>query len=132
MSRKKQLRIVTSIPEVNFFKPIATPLRTLEVVCLLLEELEAMKLVDYYGYKQEKAAEEMGVSRKTMWRDLKSGRKKVTEALIEGKALKIEGGSFIAMRKFKCNQCGLEWMMPFGRDLPRVCIGCGGMRIERR
>ncbi|RLG58180.1 MAG: hypothetical protein DRN95_03860 [Candidatus Hydrothermarchaeota archaeon] len=131
MPRKKCKRIVSFVPGTNFFKPAGTPLRTLEIVRMKVEELEAIKLIDYHGYDQEKAAQEMGISRKTLWRDLKSGRKKIAEALIEGKALLIKGGSFIVMQKFKCNDCGLEWRMPFGNALPKVCIKCGGMSIER-
>ena len=131
MPRKRCRRMVSYIPETNFFKPVGMPLRTLEVIQVKVEELEAIKLIDYNGYEQEKAAIEMGVSRKTLWRDLKSGRKKIAEALVEGKALLIKGGSFIVMQKFKCNDCGLEWKMSFGNALPKVCIRCGGVSIER-
>ena len=74
MPRKKCKRIESFIPETNFFKPAGTPLRALEIVRVKVEELEAIKLIDYHGYDQEKAAEEMGISRKTLWRDLKSVR----------------------------------------------------------
>lgn len=55
------------------------------------EELEALRLVDLLHYDQESAAVQMGVSRKTLWRDLHAGRKKVVEALIEGKRLEMAG-----------------------------------------
>ena len=53
------------------------------------DELEAMRLVDYLGLKQEEAAEQMGVSRATVWRLLESGRKKLVEALLFGKRIRI-------------------------------------------
>jgi len=67
----------------------------MNTMILTLEELEAIRLVDYEGLKQEEAAAQMGVSRKTLWNDLKSGRKKVAEALIRGWAIRIEGGNYI-------------------------------------
>ncbi len=63
-------------------------------VRLRVEEVEALRLVDLLNHTQEEAAVEMGVSRKTFWKDLKSARKKVAEALTEGKRIKIEGGSY--------------------------------------
>ena len=60
-----------------------------EEVYITDDELEAMRLVDYLGLKQEEAAEHMGVSRATVWRLLESGRKKLVEALLYGKRIKI-------------------------------------------
>ena len=57
------------------------------------EELEALRLVDLLDYDQETAAGKMGISRKTLWRDLHEGRSKVVEALIEGKRLEMAGCS---------------------------------------
>jgi len=67
----------------------------LEAVRLSVEELEAIRLVDFEGLEHEEAAKQMNVSRKTLWRDLKSGRKKVADAMINGKAIEIKGGSFV-------------------------------------
>ena len=55
------------------------------------EELEALRLVDLLKFDQESAAGQMGISRKTLWRDLHAGRTKVVEALIEGKRLEMAG-----------------------------------------
>lgn len=55
------------------------------------EELEALRLVDLLNYDQESAAAQMGISRKTLWRDLHAGRTKVVEALVEGKRLEMGG-----------------------------------------
>ncbi len=63
-------------------------------VRLRVEEVETLRLVDLLNLTQEEAAAEMGVSRKTFWNDLKSARKKVAEALTQGKRIKIEGGSY--------------------------------------
>ncbi|WP_455391802.1 DUF134 domain-containing protein [[Eubacterium] cellulosolvens] len=86
---------MTGVPPVASFKPAGVPEAEQKTVVLTLEELEAIRLVDLEGMYQEEAALEMGVSRKTLWNDLKSGRKKVAEALINGWAIRIEGGSYV-------------------------------------
>jgi len=113
--RPRCLRKVSEVPEVNYFKPRGIPLTELEVVCLKVEEIEALHLVDFMGLMQEEAAQKMGISRKTLWVDLKSARKKVADALINGKAIEIKGGNYmIAKRKFKCYDCNYECEVPYG------------------
>ena len=67
----------------------------MQTIFLRIEELEAIRLVDLEGLDQEGAAMEMGVSRKTLWLDLRSARRKVAEALINGYAIRIEGGNYV-------------------------------------
>ena len=90
--RHRGRRWITEIPNATYFKPLGV--ESVKTIYLSLEELEAIRLVDYHGLNQEEAAFEMGVSRKTLWNDLKSARKKVTTALINGFAIRIEGGNY--------------------------------------
>jgi predicted DNA-binding protein (UPF0251 family) len=76
----------------DYFKPAGIPLRELSEVGLTVEELEAIRLVDLKDLDQEDAAKEMGVSRKTLWRELQSAREKIADALVNGKAIQISGG----------------------------------------
>jgi predicted DNA-binding protein (UPF0251 family) len=62
-----------------------------ETVTLLPEELELLKLVDLNGLGQEEASAVMGVSRRTVWKDLHEARRKVADALIHGKRIEIAG-----------------------------------------
>jgi len=64
----------------------------LEEIILTVDEFEAIRLADFEGLYQEKAAKKMNISRQTFGRIIESGHKKVAEALMKGKALKIEGG----------------------------------------
>jgi predicted DNA-binding protein (UPF0251 family) len=68
------------------------PLRALEQVGLTVDELEAIRLADLEGLYQEAAAEQMNVSRQTFGRILEAAHRKVADALVNGKALSIEGG----------------------------------------
>ena len=94
--RPKCLREVEGTPEIDYFKPRGIPLVDLQVSELKVEELEAIRLVDYKGMKQEDAAGKMGISRRTLARELKSARKSISDALINGKAIEIKGGDYIA------------------------------------
>lgn len=61
------------------------------VITLLPEEVELLRLVDLEGLEQEEAAAVLGVSRRTVWRDLHIARKKVADALSSGKSIQIGG-----------------------------------------
>ena len=76
-------------PEDLVFKPAGTPLSELAKIDLEVDELEALRYCDLDGLTQEQAGEQMGVSRGTIQRLVTSGRKKLVEALLLGKALMI-------------------------------------------
>jgi len=59
---------------------------------LTLDELEAIRLADYEGLYQEAAARSMGVSRQTFGRIIQQAHRKIAEAVLFGKILKIQGG----------------------------------------
>ena len=61
---------------------------------LKFEEIEAIRLTDYMGLQQRQAAEFMGISQQTFSRVLKSARKCLAEALINGEIIKVRGGVF--------------------------------------
>lgn len=94
MAREPKCRRVELVPKVTGFKPNGIPLSHLDEIVLKLEELEAIRLKDHLGLEQEECAERMGVSRPTLQRILMEGRAKVAAALIEGKAIRIEGGNY--------------------------------------
>ncbi len=89
MPRPRLCRCVKFCPRVRYFKPQGIPLRKLEEVELTLEELEALRLKNVKGLEQVEAAKKMETSQSTFQRILASAYKKITEALIEGKAIKI-------------------------------------------
>lgn len=74
----------------DYFKPQGIPMRNLEVVILTKEELEALRLKNIKDLDQNEASLKMNTSQSTFQRILSSAYKKVSQALIEGKAIKIE------------------------------------------
>lgn len=90
MARPLKPRRVGFDPDVVYFKPRAVPLSLLEEVELSIDELEALRLCDFKSLEQIEAAKKMKISQSTLQRILDSARKKVAEALIKGKAIKIK------------------------------------------
>lgn len=93
MSRPKKDRCIKCNPNALFFKPRGIPIIHLDEVVLNLDELEAIRLADYEGLYHEQAAEKMRISRQTFGRILCEARRKIAEAVVNGKALKIERNS---------------------------------------
>ena len=136
MPRPPKRRRVEFVPEVTVFKPAGIPLVDMEEETLLLEELEALRLKDLEGLEQEECADRMQVSRPTFQRVLSSAREKVARALVEGKAIRFEGGTYrLALGQFRCGACSHEFEAPFaaarsGAD--PACPHCGAKRGKRR
>lgn len=127
MGRQPLWRRVEFIPRVTFFKPSGVPMASLEEVRLSVEEAEAIRLKDLKGLEQDAAAEQMNVSRPTYARILLQARQKVADALLNGKAIRIEGGNYeLAQRSFRCGN-GHEWKVPFEsliQQTPALCPEC--------
>lgn len=92
MPRPKQNRKVSSPPLMRGYKPFGIPRTELEEIILSFDEYESFKLLDYEGLTQEQASVRMNVSRPTLTRIYEIARKKIAEALVEGKTFRIEGG----------------------------------------
>ncbi len=91
--RPVNCRSVEGLPKVTCFLPEGVPPSRQQNVVLSVDEVEAMRLADLEGMYQTGAAEKMKVSRQTFGRIVQSARKKVAEALVEGKTICIEGGN---------------------------------------
>lgn len=89
MTRPRVKRCLQFNPNVDYFKPRGIPLRDLEEVELLPDEIEAIKLYLIDGLDQTQSAEKMGISQPTFARTIDASCKKVADALINGKAIKI-------------------------------------------
>jgi len=92
MPRPRIPRCIKFRPDVYYFKPQGIPLRELEEIVLYPDELEALKLHEVDGLEQIEASEKMKISQPTFARLLGSAHKNVAEAIIKGKAIRIERG----------------------------------------
>jgi predicted DNA-binding protein (UPF0251 family)/predicted Fe-Mo cluster-binding NifX family protein len=96
MPRPTCPRRVGFTPSTTYFKPVGTPIGILEEVLLGNDEVEAIRLKNLVGLSQEQAASQMGVSQPTFHRLLTAAHQKLTDAVVNGKALRIEGGNIMA------------------------------------
>ena len=94
MVRPRLHRRVRFSPGVIYFKPQGIPLWELQEIVLKVEELEAVRLHDLENLSQEKCAKKMVISQSTFNRLVIVARKKIAEAIVNGKAIRIEGGNY--------------------------------------
>lgn len=99
MPRPTNLRRIDAPIPSRIMKPSGVPAAELEQVVLSFDEVEAIRLADYKGLYQEAAARSMGVSRQTFGRIIEVARHKVANALLNGKAIRIEGGEIEVRRR---------------------------------
>lgn len=104
MTRPKCRRHICGMPDKNYFKPRGIPTVDLEEVVLTLDEFEAIRLADYEKLYQEDAASGMNISRQTFGRIIETAHRKIADVLLNGKALKIEGGEVALDENKPCCQ----------------------------
>ncbi len=111
----------------TYFKPSGIPARNLQEVVLTLDELEALRLSEIERLDQHASAGRMGVAQSTFQRIITLARRKLAEAVVNGKALRIEGGSYTLDGAYYCGRCRHRWgRQP--RNEPMVsCPSCGGI-----
>jgi len=135
MVRPQKDRMVAFNPEISYFKPRGIPMIDLAEVCLTVDQREAIRLSDLLGMSHEEAGRLMGVSRATFGRIIQRARKAVADALINGKAINVEGGNYKIVnhtRIFYCSNCNHEWEEPFGTGRPVCCPACKENDFYRR
>jgi len=94
MPRPRRIRRIFFDPRITYFKPAGISLAYLQDSILTKEELESIRLIDLENISQSKAGKKMKISQPTLSRLLTSARKKIADALINAKAIKIQGGNF--------------------------------------
>ena len=135
MPRPQKPRLVEFVPTVTYFKPPGIPLSMLDEVRVGVDELEALRLKDMEGLEQEECAGRMDLAQSTFQRILSAARGKLTRAIVEGKAIRIEGGKYKHVaRQFLCPDCGWRWEgEPAGRARGSLeCPECGNVQTMPR
>lgn len=92
MVRPQRRRCVRGNPDFDYFKP--NNLKNLKESILTIEEFEALKLKDYENFQEKDAAVKMEISQPTFNRLYNQAKKKLVKAIVEGLAIKIEGGNY--------------------------------------
>lgn len=126
MPRPKCCRLVGAVPDRKCFRPEGEISSGLSEVLLTLDEYEAIRLADLEGLYQEQAASRMNVSRQTFGRIVEAARRKVADVLVNGKALRIEGGivSFKNGKHIRCPRCRKAFGIPGKARGVTICPHC--------
>ncbi|MDD3284812.1 MAG: DUF134 domain-containing protein [Patescibacteria group bacterium] len=90
MSRPRLCRKVSTKAVSKYFKPQGIPMRNLDIVFLSHEEIEALNLKNIKNLDQIESAKKMNTSQSTFQRILSSAYKKISDAMLNGKAIKIK------------------------------------------
>jgi len=134
MVRPQKDRRVAFNPAISYFKPRGIPMLQLEEVRLTVDELEAIRPSDLLGMSHEEAGHCMLVSRATFGRIIQNGRRAIADALINAKAINVEGGNYRIVnqnRIFKCKSCNHMWEEEKGTGRPRRCPKCKQKELYR-
>jgi len=97
MPRGRRQRRVLREPGFCRFRPMG--MQGYISVILTVDEFEAIRLKDSEGLEQKDAAEKLDVSQPTFSRIIESARKKIADALVNGKEIRIEGGEYMTEEK---------------------------------
>ncbi len=99
MPRPRRFRRVSFRPDITHFKPAGVRLSDLRECILTIEELESIRLKDLEDIDQIEAAKRMNISQPTFHRLLLEARKKIADAIVNGKAIRIQGGHFRMVKR---------------------------------
>ena len=94
MPRPRKFRKVCCLPENNRFGPLKASLNPEHFVIMSVDEYETIRLIDLEGFTQEECAEQMNIARTTVQRIYNDARIKIADSLVNGRILRIEGGSY--------------------------------------
>lgn len=128
MPRKKRNRRIQVPPVIKGMSVFGVRGRKSNEVYLLLEEYEAIRLLDYQNLTQEEAAVHMDISRPTLTRIYEEARNKVATAFVEGRDILFRGGDiYFDENWFKCNDCQASFN--HYTDVSPVCPVCGSNEV---
>ncbi len=99
MPRPRRCRRIWFEPNVTYFKPAGVRMTDLEESILTVDEFEAIRLKDLEGLDEDTSAKKMNISQPTFNRLANSARKKIADAIVNGKAIKIFGGTYKLFKK---------------------------------
>ena len=116
MPRPRKCRKVCQMPRINEFLPAGEGAADTAVI-LTVDEYEALRLIDREGFSQEECSGYMHVARTTVQLIYNSARKKLADALVEGRPLRIEGGDY-QICDGREDTCGV----PLDENKQDVCI----------
>jgi predicted DNA-binding protein (UPF0251 family) len=125
MARPEKLRRIRCCTASYYFKPKGIPMGDLEEIYLASDELEAIRLADRDELFQEEAALKMNISRATFGRILVRAHKKIADAIISGKAIRISEELPLVLKEKSntvCKKCGRQSIYSLKNNICSKCL----------
>ena len=94
LSRPTKWRRICCLPNCNRFGPLDEPVGRDHLIIMTVDEYETIRLIDLEDFSQEEGGQQMNIGRTTVQRIYTGARKKLAEAIVYGKVLRIEGGDY--------------------------------------
>ena len=116
MPRPRKCRKVCQLPSSQGFYPLGSTDETLPII-LSVDEYETIRLIDKEGFSQEECGSYMQIARATVQQIYTAARKKLADALVDGRPLRIEGG---------------DYQLCDGKETSCSCGGCHKHRCARK
>ncbi len=138
--RPKKIRYMQKMPKIVQFSPRGKPGRPSEME-LTFDQFEAMKLADAQGFNQEQGALAMRLSRASFGRILREARRRIADALVNGKTLKIRMGDIqVGVRRMEFTSESLnrelarfkERNLKIVRDVKKIAVRSVGKLSRKR
>ena len=129
MPRPIKCRRICALPETDEFGPLK-PGKQREPLVLSVDEYEVIRLIDWMELNQEECAAQMEVARTTVQAIYTTARKKIADALVNGRPLKIAGGNYKVCAQQKC--CRRRCPQTCLSHEADVCVSRGCCPIEQR
>lgn len=127
MPRPRKLKLIHGIPVPEcraLYKPSGMSMEEISSNTLTIVEYEAIRLIDAENKSQNDAASLMKISQPTISRILNSARNKIADALVNGKAIRIEGGDYkFVSPAYSCSNCKATFLSD-DHTLPVKCPRC--------
>jgi predicted DNA-binding protein (UPF0251 family) len=95
MPRPKKWKKVFCLPDSTLYGPVDELNQSGDIIIMLVEEYETIRLIDLENMTQQECAQNMDVARATVQRLYNNARRKIASSVVNGNILKIDGGDYI-------------------------------------
>lgn len=124
MSRPTRCRRVCTEPGCRGFTPRSA--QSAGEIVMTVDEYEVIRLVDYEKRTHEQCAAQMGISRTTVTEICENARFKLSDGLVNGKTLVIDGGHYRVCQGNRERGCGrnCQWTVQAkkGESTMRIAV----------
>jgi len=133
MARPRNNSKIQIPPRIKGFNPQGYYAKPSKAIILNIEEYEVIRLLDYENLSQLEASKIMEISRPSLTRIYDRARKKIAQALIEARPIRIEGGKIVYDEHwYHCNKCKSHFSNPEEAEITNcaLCLSTDIIKVE--